>query len=167
MPKGFVIPPHIRSHLDWHIRYSAFRYWVHVLLIGLSWLQVPSHFPQAVAFHHYSAAVNLDYPLVRVTGRPLVGRFACNTDDGSSSSTGSSSSAGGRWPSVMSSKRWPENSSKLTSFVHSSASTNRQTCLSSRAAGLSRRFQEGQANCFFAQRPYVFLDGVLVFGQCF
>ena len=35
---------------------------------------------------------------------------------------------------MLSSNRWPENSSKFTSFVRSVASTNRQACLSSRAA---------------------------------
>ena len=34
--------------------------------------QVPSHFPQAVAFHHHSAAVNLVYHLARLAETMVV-----------------------------------------------------------------------------------------------
>ena len=84
-----------------------------------------------------------------VTRQPPVEWIPCDPDDGSttfSSSAGSSSSSGteGRSPVVMSSKRWPENSSKLASLVRSFASTNRRACPF--PCRRSHLFQEGFDN---------------------
>ena len=85
-------------------------------LICLSFLQVPSRFPHVVAFHLHSAAENL----VQFSGGSPVIQMTTLTPSSLPKDLFLS------WRTLSPQKRWPENSSKLTTFVRSSASTNRQ-----------------------------------------
>ena len=126
-PGGTRLPTHLRMRLCWHIH----------LVVHTRSLSITTQLFEILLVHHAELASNNRSCSSDASTTCRVDLLRPDITKAISSAAGLSSSTGRRSSLVMSSNQWHENSSKITYFVRNFASTSRQACLSSRAAGLN------------------------------